>query len=216
MSEDPIAAGWRRWASWRWPAPCCFSSARWSRPTGGWRRRWSSPSRSAPASSGRSGRAARVAVEQARDALGETRAGMAGPGTTLAQLLVLLNAAARTGAATLTLYEIESRSAADPALQAARREALAALRDSCNAVGRELIVGRGEITLDALRDRLDRLAAPAPPGAAAAAPLEAERLALAQALRHLESARETLPLFFGRRHRLPDLLRLPFANRRPS
>src|SRR5689334_1664464 len=140
----------------------------------------------------RAHRAARVAVEQARDALGETRAGIAGPGTTLAQLLVLLNAAARTGAATLTLYEIESRSAADPAVQASRREALAALRDSCHAVARELIVGRGEISLAALRERLDRLAAPASP--------EAERLAFAQALRHLESARETLPLFFGRRH----------------
>src|SRR6185437_408679 len=43
--------------------------------------------------------AAREAVERARQTLGEMRAGTAGPGTTIAQLIVLVNAAARVGAA---------------------------------------------------------------------------------------------------------------------
>ncbi|HEX6840429.1 MAG TPA: FUSC family membrane protein, partial [Stellaceae bacterium] len=44
-------------------------------------------------------RLARESVERARDALGEMRAGTTGPGTMLAQLTVLLSAAARIGAA---------------------------------------------------------------------------------------------------------------------
>jgi uncharacterized membrane protein YccC len=159
-------------------------------------------------------RAARLAVEQARDALGEMRAGTAGPGTTLAQLFVLLNAAARVGAAAVTLYEIES-TVGSPATRAAREDALAALRRCCDAVSRGLLAGRGDISLDDFREHLERLAALAQSDAGAKGPLEAERLAFAQALRHLVSADETLHLLFGRRHRLPDLLRLPFAHRRP-
>jgi hypothetical protein len=50
--------------------------------------------------------AVRNAVERARTALGETRAGTAGPGTTMAQLVVLLTAAARIAAAAVTLSEV--------------------------------------------------------------------------------------------------------------
>ncbi|HXZ01159.1 MAG TPA: FUSC family protein [Stellaceae bacterium] len=143
--------------------------------------------------------ASREAIERAREALGEMRAGTAGPGTTIAQLVVLLNAASRVAAAAVTLGEL----AAGPAAETE-------LRQACHDVAHILLAGKGELSLAGLRQRLQP--APAQTGET---PASAAPLAWAQALRHLDNAEEALRLLFGRRRRLPDLLRLPFAHRRP-
>ena len=145
--------------------------------------------------------AVRDAVERAREALGEVRAGIAGPGTTIAQLAVLVNAASRVAAAAVTLGEV----AALPGT--ARRAAEAELERACRDVARILLTGSGASSL-ALPRRL-----PPPEGGAAAR--QADLLAWAQVLRHFDNAGEALRLLFGQPRRLGDLLRLPFAHRRP-
>jgi uncharacterized membrane protein YccC len=145
--------------------------------------------------------AARDAVEKAREALGETRSRTAGPGTTIAQLLVLLNAAERIGAAAVTLGE---------SVAPERRTAAAALQEACIEVARILLDGRGQLSLAPLRRQF-----PAAPAGDAAVPSSADLLAEAQAMRHFENAEEALGLLFGERRRLFDLLRLAFAHRLP-
>lgn len=148
--------------------------------------------------------AARAAVERAREALGEMRAGTAGPGTTIAQLVVLLNAAARIGAAAVSLGEV----AAPPGT--ARLAAEAELEDTVRAVARVLLLGRGTLPLAELRRRLKLARA-----GHGEAHEQADLLAWAQAMRHLDNAEEALQLLFGGRRQLADLLRLPFSHRLP-
>ncbi len=143
--------------------------------------------------------AAREAVERTRETLGEVRAGTAGPGTTIAQLVVLLNAASRIAAAAVTLGEV----AALPGT--ARRAAEAELERASRDVARILLAGGGAPSLVAPGRR------PQPGGEARTADL----LAWAQILRHFDNAGEALHLLFGQPRRLADLLRLPFAHRRP-
>ena len=143
--------------------------------------------------------AAREAVERAREALGEMRAGTAGPGTTVSQLVVLLNAAARIGAATVTLGEVAAPAGATP------RADEAELERECRAVARILLAGKGAFSPQALRGIVQ-----------AASGELAESLAWAQALRHLDNAQEALRLLFGEKRRLFDLLHLAFTHRRPK
>lgn len=141
--------------------------------------------------------AARDVIERAREALGEMRAGTAGPGTTIAQLVVLLTAASRIAAAAVTLDEFTV-----PGPEAAELEA------ACHAVSRILLDGKGTLSLAGLRQRLQQ-------AEGTASRHQAEFLAWAQALRHLDSAEEALRLLFGRSQQLSDLLRLPLAHRLP-
>ncbi|HEX6840241.1 MAG TPA: FUSC family protein, partial [Stellaceae bacterium] len=142
--------------------------------------------------------------ERARDALGEMRAGTTGPGTMLAQLTVLLSAAARIGAAAVTLGEVAVPETAP------RRAAIAELERSCRDAARLLLRGAGELALDPMRRRVQEL------GAGGEPERRADQLALAQAMRHLENADEALRRLFGRRRRLLDVLRLPLDFQRPS
>jgi uncharacterized membrane protein YccC len=148
--------------------------------------------------------AAREAIERCRAALGEMRAGTAGPGTTIAQLVVLLNAAQRIAAAAVTLGEVEAPAGA------ARLGAEAELAEACRAVARILLAGKGELPLAGLRQRLEaaRAGGPVRDG-------RADLMAWAQAMRHLDNAEEALRLLFGARQRPQHLLRLPFAHRLP-
>jgi uncharacterized membrane protein YccC len=148
--------------------------------------------------------AVRNAVERARAALGETRAGTAGPGTTMAQLVVLLTATARIAAAAVTLSEV----AAPPGSE--RLAAEAELERACRAVARVLLTGNGELPLAELRRRLE--AAHSGRGEPQG---HADLLAWAQAMRHLDNAEEALRVLFGVRRRLAELWRLPFADRPP-
>lgn len=149
-------------------------------------------------------RAAREAVERARDALGEMRAGTVGPGATLAQLTVLLNAAARIGAAAVTLGEVAMPESGE------RRAAIAELERLCRDVSRILLRGDGELALAAMRQRVRDLSAGGDQDR------RADLLALAQAMRHLENAAEAFRQLFGQRRRLLDFLRLPIVLHRPS
>jgi uncharacterized membrane protein YccC len=148
--------------------------------------------------------ASRAAVERSREVLGDLRAGLAGPGTTVAQLMVLLDSAAGVGAIAVTLAE--TTALAEGELPISTSELFVA----CEAVARKLLDGKGELPLAALRQRLV-LADPRTEG-----PLErAEVLVLRQALRHLEDADEALRMLFGSRRRLPHLIRLPLSHRLP-
>jgi len=149
-------------------------------------------------------RLAREAVERARDVLGEMRAGTTGPGTMLAQLTVLLNAAARIGAAAVTLGEVAMPESA------LRRAAIAELERSCREVAHLLLRGAGELALDPMRRRVQE------PGSGGEPERGADQLALAQAMRHLENADEAFRQLFGRRRRLLDVLRPPADFRLPS
>jgi uncharacterized membrane protein YccC len=148
--------------------------------------------------------AVRAAVERSRDALGEMRAGTAGPGTTVAQLVVLIDAAAGIAASGVTFCETDTSSST------AMPDATGELARSCRAVARVLLAGKGELPLAWLRRRLE-----AARTNAAATSAHADLPAWTQALRHLEDAEEALRMLFGTRRRLPDLLGLPFAHRLP-
>ncbi|HUH84888.1 MAG TPA: FUSC family protein [Stellaceae bacterium] len=147
--------------------------------------------------------AARNAVEQARASIGAMRAGTAGPGRTMAQLVVLLNAAARIGAAVVALSEV----APVPDRPAAMAELVAA----CRAVAKALLDGKGDLPLADFRRRFETARA-----AAGTAQDRADLLAWAQALRHLDNAEEALRLLFEGRQRSWELLQLPFAHGLPK
>jgi len=138
-----------------------------------------------------------AALERSRDVLGDIRAGMAGPGTTIAQMLVLIDAAAAMAGSAITLCDLEASS-----------ETTAPLARACRAVGRVLLSGKGELPLSELRNQVR--------SSEAAARLSREELtAWTHALSTLDVADEALRVLFGVRLRLPDLLRLPFAHRLP-
>jgi uncharacterized membrane protein YccC len=146
---------------------------------------------------------ARAAIERARAALGEMRAGTVGPGTTVAQLVVLLDCAASLVATAVTLCEM------GPAVT--ERQSIAAeLAGACRAGARILLAGNGELPLPELRRHLDEMRS-----SRGTLPERADLLAGAQGIRSLDNAEEAIRLLFGTRRRLPDLLRLPFAHRLP-
>lgn len=87
-------------------------------------------------------------MEQVRTSIGEMRAGTVGPGSTMAQLVVLLDAAARIGAAIVALCEVA------PPAGAARPAAMAEFAHACRAVAGVLLDGKGEPPLADLRRRL--------------------------------------------------------------
>jgi uncharacterized membrane protein YccC len=146
--------------------------------------------------------AARATIERSRAALGEMRAGTAGPGTTVAQLVVLLDCATSLVAMAVTLCELE------PPATAGLPVAVE-LAAACRAVAAVLLAGNGELPASELRRRVDDVRS----NRERQDP--AELLAWAQGIRSLDTAEEAIRSLFGSRHRLPDLLRLPFAHRLP-
>lgn len=139
-----------------------------------------------------------AALERSREVIGDIRAGMAGPGTTVAQMIVLIDAAAAMAGIAITVCELDVRS-----------EATTRLARACRGVARVLLAGKGELHLTQLRDqvRVD--------SATAGGSAHEELTALTHALRTLDIADEALRVLFGVRRRLPDLVRLPFAHRLP-
>ena len=128
--------------------------------------------------------AARAAIEQSRAALGEMRAGTAGPGTTVAQLVVLLDRAASIVATAVTLGET------GPPV-ADRVSVAAELAAVCRAVAHILLDGKGEPPLPELRRRLDEVRSG--PGERQE---RADVLAWSQGIRSLENAEEALRQLF--------------------
>ena len=139
-----------------------------------------------------------AALERSREVLGDIRAGMAGPGTTVAQMIVLIDAAAAMAGTAVTLCDLGASS-----------EATARLARACRAVARVLLAGKGGVQLSQLREQV-RVYSETAGGLA-----HEELTALKHALRTLDIADEALRVLFGVKRRLPDLLRLPFAHRLP-
>ncbi len=146
--------------------------------------------------------ALRQAVEGARGALGTIRAELSGPGTTTAQLMILVRAASRTAAAGVTLAEIRDRS-----LQRRRADdagdmfdaALADLESACRAVAASVLAGRRKLSLTPMQTRLIDLTA-------ARGGTDPEVMAFAQAARNLENAAEAMDLIIGREQPFSGLL----------
>lgn len=156
-------------------------------------------------------RAAREAIERVHEALGEVRAETFGPGTTMAQLLVLVRAAARIAAAAVTLGEVTRVDGApndDLRLQAATE-----LEAACRRMVRFLLTGKGDLALSSLRERLATMTQSAADTRDPAR--SAEAMAVALALRHLDNAEEALGLLFGAPRPWRDRLRHPLASRGP-
>jgi uncharacterized membrane protein YccC len=147
--------------------------------------------------------AARTAIEQSKVTLGQLRAGTAGPGTTIAQLVLLLDFAANIVATAIALCEMRQHSAAQPS-------AAADLARGCHAVAHVLLTGHGELPLAELHRRLDEVRS-----SRHGQVVRTNLLAWAQGVRSLDNAEEAIRLLFGTRHRLPNLLRLPFEYRLP-
>jgi uncharacterized membrane protein YccC len=138
-----------------------------------------------------------AALERSREVLGDVRAGMAGPGTTIAQLIVLLDAAAAMAGTAITLCELGASSAVDSQLARV-----------CRGVGRILLAGKGELRLTELREQM-RAAETA--GTAS----QQELVAWSHALSILDVTDEALRGLFGVKRRLPDLVRLPLVHHLP-
>lgn len=141
-------------------------------------------------------RAVTDAIERAQSGLGEMRLERRGGTSQVAQLYVLQRAAIRVAGAALALAEAEDGGAE---IRALRRQAAAGLAEACRAVGRALARGAPELPLADLQARAAALSRRlAESGGEATA-----GLAVAQALRHLDSAAEALRLIYG--HRGPSL-----------
>ena len=141
-----------------------------------------------------------AALERSREVVGDIRAGMAGPGTTVAQMIVLIDAAAAMAGTAITLCELDASSGTS-----------ARLARACRAIAHILLAGKGELQLSQLRDQVASYSETDGAGGSA----HEEHTALTHALRTLDIADEALRALFGVKRRLPDLLRLPFAHRLP-
>jgi len=146
--------------------------------------------------------AARTTIEQSRGALGQMRAGTAGPGTTIAQLMLLLDCAEGIVATAIAICEMRPRRT-DTSFVATE------LARGCLTVAHALLTGTGELPLPELHRRLDVVRASGGPE------VHGDLLAWAQGIRSLDNARDAIRVLFGARHRLPELLRLPIAHRLP-
>ena len=149
-------------------------------------------------------RSLRDAIERARTALGEARSDIAGTGTAMAQLLVLLRSATRIAMAEAALADALLHPADNTAaLLPQIADVITALARACRGLAGLLARGRGDVPLEACRDSLRRLlaAAEAPGGESPAA-----LTPFAMALRHLEAADDAATALFGRDHRMPGLL----------
>jgi uncharacterized membrane protein YccC len=145
--------------------------------------------------------ALREAVERARDALGTVRAEVSGPGTTTANLMILVRTASRAAAAGLALAEIVGQQEQDGA--SARKDAVdGAIEDlelSCRSIAATILSGKGSFSAQPVRARL--IALTATYGAT-----RPEVMAFAQAARNIEVAAEAIELVVGAEERLSSVL----------
>jgi len=144
----------------------------------------------------------REAVERARAALGTVRAELSGPGTTTAQLMVLVRAASRTAAAGVTLAEIGDRHRQPrPAHDQSGMFDTSAeeLENACRTVAASVLSGRRDLPLAPVRSRLFELTA-------VYGGTDPEVMAFAQATRQLENAAEAMDLLVGRERRFSGVM----------
>jgi uncharacterized membrane protein YccC len=148
-------------------------------------------------------RSLRDTIERARAALGEARGEIAGTGSAMAHLLVLLRSATRIAMAEVALADALRHPIGDATASAAVRTAIEALEHACRGMAGLLTRGRGEMPLEAYRLSVRRLLEAAEPSSpenpVAVTPF-------AMALRHLETAEDAATALFGSDHRMPGLL----------
>jgi uncharacterized membrane protein YccC len=146
--------------------------------------------------------AVRDAVERARNALGEIREQVSGPGFTVAQLLTLLRAASRITEAFLGIAELrhhQGRYREEPsealALSAFANSADLAIRSIANS----LLSGTNKLSLAKVKAKskalLQQFGSSHP-----------EMIAVAQVVQYLESTEEVLKVLFGPEHRFRGIL----------
>jgi uncharacterized membrane protein YccC len=154
--------------------------------------------------------ALREAVERARGALGTVRAELSGPGTTTAQLMILVRAASRIAAAGVTLAEIRGHDLQHRQMRdGGDTDALAQdLESACRAIAASVLAGRQKLSLTSLRARLIELTS-------ALGTTNPEVMTFAQAMRHLENATEAMDLLFGREQRFSGVVLPPLFNGSP-
>jgi uncharacterized membrane protein YccC len=151
--------------------------------------------------------AVRDAVERARNALGEIRERVSGPGFTAAQLLTLLRAASRITEAFVTIAELrhhQGRYREDPSEASALNEFASSADHAIRGISQSLLAGSNKLSLTEVRakskDLLQQFGLNHP-----------ETIAVAQIVQYLESAEEILKALFGPEHRfrgfLPPLAR---------
>jgi uncharacterized membrane protein YccC len=156
--------------------------------------------------------ALREAVERARGALGVIRAEISGPGTTTAQLMILVRAASRVAAAGVTLAEIHGRDLQDRRVYddddifgTTTNE----LESACRAIAASVLAGRRQLSLTAMRTRLIQLTS-------AFGGMHPQVMTFAQAIRHLENATEAMDLLLGQEQRFYGVLLPPLSSGNPS
>jgi len=166
-------------------------------------------------------RATREAIERARTALGELRQDTDGSESAMAQLLVLIRAASRISAAILALDEIEEPvTVHHGSSRAMLTDGVAEIEKACHAIAKLLLTHRGELDFTPARDRLSGLATLAERArfnepSATARILEAQVIAMAQAVRHLDGAAEAMEVLMDHPHRGPRLTRLALEGSGP-
>lgn len=152
--------------------------------------------------------ALRMRVEQARATLDQLRGDSDGRNLTLPRLLVLIRSAARIGANTLALGDVEaSRPAGAVHAQAALARTLESLVHICQIIARDLAFGRGVLDTRAYEVKLARLARAltrlrSRPDCPPALWLEFEHAltALDRNRAHLQNVVEVLDQLFGDEH----------------
>lgn len=158
--------------------------------------------------------ALRQSIERARLAIGEVSTGTDGRSLTLPRLLVLVRSAARIGANTATLADIQGNEGpqAEEA-QAVYARAVSALADANLRIAHGLNRGRGDLDLQAVEDTLSELRDELGHTSGRAGELDMLQLnlqhavgVLDRALLHLRNAAEVLTQLFGREHDLGNRL----------
>ena len=146
--------------------------------------------------------AVRDAVERARNALGEIREQVSGPGFTAAQLLTLLRAASRITEAFLGIAELrhhEGRYREDPSEASALNAFSNSADHAIRSISHSLLSGTNKLSLVEVKAKskalLQQFGLSHP-----------EMIAVAQIVQYLESAGEVLKVLFGPEHRFRGLL----------
>ncbi len=159
----------------------------------------------------KSHQALREAVERARGTLGMLRVELSGPGTTTAQLMILVRAASRIGAAGVTLAEMR----AGDVLHEVRQDSvdlsdasIQELESTCRAVAGSVLAGRPKFSLVSMRARLKEMISTL--GAT-----DLEVIPFTQAMRHLENTEEAIKVLFGAGYRFSETLLPPLPTENP-
>jgi uncharacterized membrane protein YccC len=154
--------------------------------------------------------ATRAALEQAHNAIGEMRSGIAGPGTTTKQLMILLDAAEGIAAVALAHSEYSS----DPDTRRQTQLDLHELARVCRSLARVLLAGKGEVR-SGKPGHEGPDSSNVPEGGRHGQSQAVDPVILMEARAHLEEANEALRVLLGQERHLPDRLRIPVSHRLP-